>query len=244
LKTEHTQSDLGVPIIICGGDEAGRGAVLGPLVISIVAIKKQNERKLADIGVRDSKLLSSAKREALFKKINKIAAEVLVHEISPKEINDAMQSKISLNELEAVHFSKLLDKVQSEFSTVYLDSPDVVQEKFGMRVNMYSQKRMIVPGHTKREKGVRYAKIIAEHKADARYPVVSAASIMAKVSRDEAIARLGDQLGVDLGSGYPSDYHTIEVVRQNMKEPAFRAHLREHWSTISNIKQARMESYF
>jgi ribonuclease HII len=230
-------------MIICGGDEAGRGAVLGPLTVSIVAVKKSNERKLAEIGVRDSKLLRPEQRELLFKKINKLAQEVLISHISPKEINEAMQNKISLNELEAVHFSRLLDKVQSEVSTVYLDSPDVVQEKFGLRVNMYSQKPTAVSGKTERKKGIKYTRIIAEHKADATYPVVSAASIMAKVSRDEAIRQLSIKLGIKLGSGYPSDYKTMEVVRRNLKNPEFKAQLREHWSTVDNIKQARIASF-
>lgn len=232
-------------MIVCGGDEAGRGAVLGPLVISIVAIKKEQEQKLADIGVRDSKLLTRARRDELFGKIQKAALEVLVDQIYPEEINNAMANNISLNELEAVRFARLFEKLQTHASALYLDSPDVIAQKFGMRVNIYSQKPTTVEGvKSERKKGLKYTKIIAEHKADARYPVVSAASIIAKVTRDNAIKELEEQLGYEVGSGYPSDQDTVDAVKANLKDPEFKKHIREYWVTIDGIKQSKMESFY
>ncbi len=231
-------------MIICGGDEAGRGAVIGPLVVSIVVASKANEKRFAEIGVRDSKLLSREKRDFLFDKISKIALEVHYDSISPTDINNAMQKGISLNELEAVRFSKLLDRVENESSTLYLDSPDVVAEKFGLRVNMYSSKPTRVQGiRFERKKGISYTKIIAEHKADAKYPVVSAASIIAKVTRDNEIKKLEETLGMEIGSGYPSDAKTIGAVRANLKNPDFKEHVREYWSTVDGIKQMRMTAF-
>ncbi len=195
--------------------------------------------------MRDSKLLSKERREELFKKINKEAAEVLVDLIYPEEINNAMQSNISLNELEAVRFSKLFERLENHTSILYLDSPDVIAPKFGMRVKIYSTKPTNVVGiKSEKEKGMKYTKIVAEHKADARYPVVSAASIIAKVTRDSAVKQLEDELGLVIGSGYPSDQKTIDAVKANYKSPDFRRHIREYWVTIDAIKQKTMEAFY
>ncbi|MGC8688104.1 MAG: ribonuclease HII [Candidatus Micrarchaeia archaeon] len=229
---------------MCGGDEAGRGAVLGPLVISVVAIKKEHEKKLSEIGVRDSKMLSSKKRYELYDKIKEVALEALTDSIYPNEINNAMKNSISLNELEAVHFARLFDKIKRDTSILYLDSPDVIAQKFGMRISIYSTKPTRVIGiKVSREKGVKYTKIISEHKADSKYPVVSAASIIAKVTRDNEIKRLKDELNMDIGSGYPSDQTTIEAIKNNLKNEELLKHIRDRWSTIQGIRQTKITNF-
>ncbi len=231
-------------MLICGGDEAGRGAVLGPLVVAIVAIKKSSTRRLTDIGVRDSKLLTRRRRENLYDMIKKIAVDVKVSKINPNEINDAMRRGISLNELEAVHFAKLFNAIKNDINVLYLDSPDVVAEKFGMRVNISSEKPTRIIGMTGRPvKGTKYTKIVAQHKADSIYPVVSAASIIAKVERDWEIDKIARELGLDIGSGYPADSYTINAIKENMKSQALRQHIREHWRTMNEIKQTRLVNF-
>ncbi|MGC8495918.1 MAG: ribonuclease HII [Candidatus Micrarchaeia archaeon] len=229
---------------MCGGDEAGRGAVIGPLVISLVAIKKEHTHKLSEIGVRDSKLLSRKKRKLLFNQISKIAVDIKVDKITPSEINDAMRNHISLNELEAVHFARLYDMMQTEVSTIYLDSPDVIAEKFGIRFNMSSSKPTKIAGIKASMAGAaKPAKIIAEHKADAKYPVVSAASIIAKVSRDTEVEKLKRELGIDIGSGYPSDEKTISAIKADYKEKLLEPYIRHYWYTVSRIKQTTLTSF-
>jgi len=218
--------------------------VLGPLVVSVVAIKKEHEKKLSEIGVRDSKMLSSDRRSELYEKIKEVAVAALVDLIYPEEINNAMKSSISLNELEAVHFAKLFDKIEKEASILYLDSPDVIAQKFGMRISIYSSKPTRVVGiKAERQKGVKYTRIISEHKADSKYPVVSAASIIAKVTRDNAIKQLEDELGIAIGSGYPSDQTTIDAIRMNLKNEALLKHIRDRWSTIHNIRQTKITNF-
>jgi len=218
--------------------------VLGPLVVSVVAIKKEHEKKLSEIGVRDSKMLSSDRRSELYEKIKEVAVAALVDLIYPEEINNAMKSSISLNELEAVHFAKLFDKIEKDASILYLDSPDVIAQKFGMRISIYSSKPTRVVGiKAERQKGVKYTRIISEHKADSKYPVVSAASIIAKVTRDNAIKQLEDELGIAIGSGYPSDQTTIDAIRMNLKNEALLKHIRDRWSTIHNIRQTKITNF-
>ncbi len=231
-----------IKIIIAGGDEAGRGAVIGPLVVSVVAIKKSREKKLSDVGVRDSKLLTRKRREFLYDEIGSLAEEIKVYKIEPAEINSAMASKISLNELEAVHFAKLIDALSSPIRRVYLDSPDVIPEKFGMRIKMVSSKPLKINRiRHKAESGA--IKIFSEHKADSIYPVTSAASIIAKVVRDRSIDRIQDKIGIEIGSGYPSDMKTVNAIRENLASKTFMCNTREMWMTLKNIKQMKISEF-
>jgi ribonuclease HII len=234
-----------VPIIIAGGDEAGRGAVIGPLTVCLVSIKEGRGKKLSEIGVRDSKLLTRRRRKFLFDDIYSLAEEVIVYSIMPEEINRTMKNKISLNELEAIHFARLIESTKSNPKRIYLDSPDVIPEKFGLRVSMVSSKPLKVDGIRQKNgfKKEAQAKIIAEHKADVRYPVVSAASIIAKVTRDEAIEKLKDKLNIDIGSGYPSDKITIDAIRSNLSNERLLPHLREEWKTLKYIRQLKMMEF-
>ncbi len=234
-----------VPIIIAGGDEAGRGAVIGPLTVCLVSIKEGRGKKLAEIGVRDSKLLTRKKRKFLFEDIYSLAEDVVVYAIMPEEINRAMKNKISLNELEAIHFARLIESTKADPKKIYLDSPDVIPEKFGLRVSLVSSKPLKVNGIRQKNmlKKDAQAKVFAEHKADVRYPVVSAASIIAKVTRDEAIERLKGKLGIEIGSGYPSDKVTIDAIRGNLGNERLLPHLREEWKTLKFIRQLKMTEF-
>ena len=231
-------------MILCGGDEAGRGAVVGPLVISLVSVKKSSLHMLSEIGVRDSKLLTEKRRNNLYGLIEEIAHEIKVDRIMPAEINEAMHNNISLNELEAVHFARLFDSMKGDISTIYLDSPDVIAEKFGIRFSMSSAKSTKVAGiKSERHPETKQVRIVAEHKADARYPVVSASSIIAKVVRDREMKRVERTLKMHIGSGYPSDHYTISAIKANLKTGVLNGYLREYWATMDRIKQARLPAW-
>lgn len=240
-------------IIIAGGDEAGRGAVLGPLVVSLVSINEGKVKKLSEIGVRDSKMLSRRRREFLFDDIYSLAEDVRTYAITPEEINNAMRNNISINELEAIHFARLIDESEANPKKIYLDSPDVIPEKFGIRVSLISNKPLKVNGvnEVRRRKNSgnssngsnatkAVSKVIAEHKADVKYPIVSAASIIAKVTRDRAIEELEESLGFELGSGYPSDKTTIEMIRRNLDNERLLKHVRAEWKTLKLIRQLKI----
>ncbi len=213
-------------------------------MLSLVAVKKKHQRKLSEIGVRDSKLLSRKKRKSLYSKIGKIALDIKVDKIMPAEINDAMRNHISLNELEAVHFARLYDMMEADIGEIYLDSPDVIAEKFGIRFNMSSSKPTKIVGiKAAIPKGTKAAKIIAEHKADSKYPVVSAASIIAKVTRDMEIEKLKKELKVDIGSGYPSDRKTLEAIKADYKDKRLEPHIRQYWSTIGRVRQTTLDNF-
>ncbi len=221
--------------------------MIGPLVISLISIGKGKEAKLAKVGVRDSKLLSRKKREFLYDEITSIAEEIRVYRISNTEINKAMAGGVSLNSIEALNFARLIDALTKNPKEIYLDSPDVVEHKFGIRVCLFSKRSLIINnsgGYSNPVEGDRQEiKLISEHKADARYPVVSAASIIAKVTRDAEMDRISEDLGIDLGSGYPSDAKTIRAIKENLKEKSVMAYIRDRWKTIELVKQAKIDEF-
>ena len=197
--------------------------------------------------MRDSKLLSRRKREFLFDEITSIAEEVKVYKITNDEINRAMAGGVSLNGLEALNFARLIDELNVIPKKIYLDSPDVVEDKFGIRVCLFSKRTMTVNGTTSLSNpviGAREAiKLISEHKSDVKYPVVSGASIIAKVSRDDEIERITDEVGIDIGSGYPSDVKTVNAIKKNLSDEKLASYLRNRWKTMEIIRQSRMEDF-
>ena len=179
-------------MLVCGVDEAGRGSMLGPLVVAAVAIDKSQVDQLAKIGVKDSKKLSPKTREALYKQIIKLADDYQISKATPRQIDSAV-SQHKLNELEKLHMAKVIQKISPSIS--YVDSCDVNAARFGKDLAKLCN-----------------GKIKSYHHADAKFVVVSAASIIAKVTRDRAIAKLAKQHPI--GSGYPSDSKTVRFVRQ------------------------------
>ena len=177
---------------VCGVDDAGRGSMLGPLVIAGISINKTKISKLSLMGVKDSKQLTPKSREELYKKIILLVDDYYVAKISPKSI-DASVKNHGLNQLEAKYMAKVISKLNPDIS--YVDSCDVNPQRFGKEISKLSNNK----------------KIKSYHHADSRFVVVSAASIIAKVTRDKAISRL--RKTHDLGSGYPSDPKTINFVK-------------------------------
>jgi len=207
-------------MLIAGIDEAGRGPCFGPMSLAITVLKKEQEKELKKIGVRDSKDILPNKRNELEKEINKIAIEKKVITITAIELNE-MMTQNNLNEIEAMKIGKLINSLKSKAEIVFVDSPDATKGKFESRIRKYLKKE---------KQGI---KILAENKADSKYIVVGAASILAKVNRDREIEKLRNEFG-DFGSGYPSDPKTKkylkEYVEKNKKLPPFS---RIFWSTCT-----------
>jgi len=200
---------------ICGVDEAGRGSMLGPLVIAGISLDKTKIRKLSALGVKDSKKLTAKKREELYKKIISLVDGYYVAKISPKSIDYSVK-KHGLNKLEAKYMAKVISKLNPD--TSFVDSCDVNPKRFGKEISRLSNNN----------------KIRSFHHADSRFVVVSAASIIAKVTRDKAISRL--RKDHDLGSGYPSDRKTINFVKKYYKtQKIMPTFVRKSWKPTQKI---------
>ncbi len=206
---------------IAGIDEAGRGPVIGPLVVAGVACEKEDERKLAEMGARDSKVLSPAKRESLREKIEEIC-ECRVEIISAGDI-DRLREKMTMNELEEMVYGRIL--VELEPDVAYLDAVDVYEERFGESVRRKSG--LDIPIHSK-------------HRGDSVFPIVSAASIIAKTTRDREVRKIAEELGYDFGSGYPSDPKTKRFLKEWVKRTGeLPPHTRRSWQTAKKLLNGR-----
>ncbi|MHA1200809.1 MAG: ribonuclease HII [Candidatus Heimdallarchaeaceae archaeon] len=207
--------------LVAGIDEAGRGPVIGPMVLCAYAIEKSMEKKLTQIGVKDSKLLSPKRRELLYPQIEKLSAQITVKHLSAAEI-DEMRKRYTLNEIEQKMMIKLIKDMKSTPSEIYIDAADVNAERYGEAFKIAFPK----------------SKIVSKHQADKYYPAVSAASVIAKVQRDRVIEKLAKKIGEDIGSGYPADPKTKKFLRtyyaKNKKFPPF---VRESWDTAKKLKK-------
>lgn len=207
-----------------GVDDAGRGCVIGPLVIAGVLVDEEAVERLRLLGVHDSKTLSPRRRELLAAEIKEIALDYTYFEIPPRAIDRVVERGVKLrrlNYLEALAMAEVIRRLKPDI--VYVDASDINAERF--REHILSALR---------EK----PKIVSEHEADARYPVVAAASILAKVRRDSIIKELQRRYG-DFGSGYPHDSRTVRFLedwfRRNPREvPPF---IRGSWSTVKRIRR-------
>ncbi len=209
-------------MIVAGVDDAGRGSFLGPLVVAGVAFHDHDVPTLVELGVKDSKLLSPRKREGLVTSIKGLAIGWQVVKIPSVEVDEAVgvnRRLRGLNKLEAKAMAKVIEALRP--NVAFVDASDVVVERF---------KRYIA------ESLPFEVQIISEHKADRKYVVVAAASILAKVERDASIRELSKMYG-NVGSGYVTDPRTIRFLKEYVKRhgslPNF---VRRSWKTARNLE--------
>jgi ribonuclease HII len=209
--------------IICGVDDAGRGCIFGPLFIAGADIREDVAKQLYSEGVRDSKLLTPQQRERLFDVIKERAVNHVILSIKPEEVDEYVRRKkkhTKLNYLEAIYMARAIDQLQGEVA--YVDASDTDVKIFSSQIEENLHRRL---------------SIVAVHHADRLFPVVSAASILAKVSRDREIEKLKKEVG-DFGSGYPSDPRTIKFLKvwiaDNGSPPPFT---RLSWKTWKRLLQ-------
>ncbi|MDH7507377.1 MAG: ribonuclease HII, partial [Candidatus Thermoplasmatota archaeon] len=197
-----------------------KGPVIGPLVVAGVTFA--DDTKLIELKVKDSKKCTPKRRENLAKQIkeNALNYEILV---IPASAIDDMRKVMTLNEIEVNAFIKIIKKLKPEIC--YVDSADVDEERFATD---------ILSGLSFKPT------IISKHKADDIYPIVSAASILAKSKRDEEIQKIAQELqkkiNLPLGSGYPADPITKKFIKSWFeKYGKLPPYTRRSWNTSKKI---------
>ena len=213
--------------IIVGVDEAGRGPVLGPLVMVALAIKEEDIKKLEWLGVKDSKLLSPMAREELFDRIREIVHDFRIEVIEPDAIDLSLTEETSnLNWLEAETSARMVSELNPD--TIILDCPSINVPAY----RTYFTDRLSA--------GVRnQANLIVEHKADLNYIVVAAASVIAKVIRDRSLEHTKNELNIDFGSGYMSDPKTQKFLDEyHDKHPEL---FRRKWKSYKNAEDKKRQ---
>jgi len=209
---------------LLGIDDAGRGPVIGPMILAGVLIKKEDLPKLKALKVKDSKQLTQPQREKLAIQIEKIS-EFEIIKTYPEEIDSAVQGGLNLNRLEAVKMANIVNSLAGKKEAeIIIDCPSV---------NILAWKNYLLT-HID---SVQNKHFIVEHKADERYAVCSAASILAKVAREKEIALIKKRLGIEFGSGYPADPITIEFLRKSGKKYEKQGIIRKSWQTWQAIKK-------
>jgi ribonuclease HII len=216
-------------MLIAGVDEAGRGPAIGPMVLAVAVIDSEDEASLRELGAKDSKVVPVDERERMYPLLqNVLSAHSTVHINAPEM--DELMDRVSLNEIEAMKIGSLLNQLPLKPKVVFVDSPDPIAENFGKRIQNYLSYK---------------PKIVAEHKADVNYPIVSAASILAKVQRDAVIKELQSAFSMfgDIGSGYSHDERTIDFLKSYLKlHGNLPSCARQKWATNVRLMNSRYQT--
>ena len=206
---------------VCGVDDAGRGPVIGPLVVAGIRIEEEKLDQLRSLGVKDSKKLSPEARLKLSIEIPEIVDEYHIVELEAAHLDRVVNHSPKfqrLNLLEARAMAEVIEKLKPHL--VYVDASDTRPERFK---NNILENLSFKP------------KVISEHHADEKYPSVSAASILAKVRRDSRIEELRKEYG-DIGSGYAHDPITVRFLSEYyLMNQDFPPIVRRSWKTLRNI---------
>lgn len=214
---------------IAGVDEAGRGPALGPMVLAVAVIDSEKEPILKELGAKDSKEVPHDERERLFPLLKYQLETHATFHLHAAEMDELMERE-SLNEIEALKIGYLLNNLVSKPDLVYVDSPDPVASNFAKRIHGYLNFQ---------------TKIVAEHKADVHYPIVSAASIIAKVERDREIQKIQTMFADfgNIGSGYSHDERTITFIQKYIKlHGKLPDCARKKWDTNVRLMNARWQT--
>jgi ribonuclease HII len=204
---------------IAGIDEAGRGPVIGPLIVCLAFCKRGDEKKLKKLCKKDSKQLSANQRTELLPQLKEFVT-FKVAELSAEQLNQQMES-LSLNDIEAKAMAELAKNLKDV--DIMVDLPDRYEWIFRKRMERFGLK-----------------KFEAQHKADENYPIVAAASIQAKVLRDQRVEEIKAETGVDFGSGYPGDPKTRKSLKDKATLLKLDKFLRKKWKTLETVKQKKL----
>jgi ribonuclease HII len=200
--------------MLAGVDEAGRGPVLGPLVVA--GVMARSPAHLRRLGARDSKALTPEAREEAAARIKAYATwEVRV--VPAEDLNRRMRTA-TLNDIEVEEFAEVLRALAP--SRAVVDACDVDEARFGANIA--------------RRVGAGCCAILSKHGADASHAIVGAASILAKVERDARIEAIEQEIGEPIGSGYPHDPATRAfLAKYRAERGCLPPHTRVYWSTVA-----------
>ena len=209
-------------ILIGGVDEAGRGSIIGPLVVAGISIRKSKISKLRQIGVKDSKMLSPKSRANLFNLVMDMADSLCINIINCAMVDYSVFLN-RLNKLEAETMASVINSIQAD--KVYIDSCDVNPCRF----RDYIESRLLLSSSSSKPK------LYSMHHADSLNVVVSAASIVAKIVRDKQIQEIRNTHH-NIGSGYPSDWKTMLFIRGWVSKYKCAPHVaRKSWSPLKKM---------
>jgi ribonuclease HII len=207
-----------------GIDDAGRGPVIGPMILAGVLIDKKTEAELKKLGVKDSKQLTQKRREFLEKIIKEKSETFEVVLSHPAEIDGSNAKGIKLNELEAIKIAKIINKINKEDKKIKViidcPSPSIIKWQDFLKTKI---------------KNLSNLEISCEHKADKRHTSVAAASVLAKCVREKEMTKLKEKYGEGIGSGYTSDSSTQRFLEKYAQKYQDKGIFRKTWATWKRV---------
>ncbi|MBU0906965.1 MAG: ribonuclease HII [Nanoarchaeota archaeon] len=226
--------------LIIGIDDAGRGPLIGPMILAGVLVDKSQETKFKSKNIRDSKDVPHPDRIKMAAFIKENSYSYHVEKTFPNEIDHSLTFGTNLNTLEAKKAAEIINtlnnlKYQKEKIKVILDCPSINTTSWLNTLLKFIKHRSNLT-------------FLCEHKADVNHVSVSAASILAKVTREEEVAKIKKKYG-NIGSGYPSDPFTKEFLAKHGREFKDEGIFRKTWSTWKKLfpekqkNQATLDSF-
>lgn len=213
---------------VLGLDEAGRGSVLGSMFVGGVLVKEEDKSKLDDLGLKDSKKLSDRKREGFVPQIKELASTTVVKEVTAQQI-DELRETVSLNKIEIEVFLKVIEELEPDKVIIDLLGSDGDKFKLELKARLGEEFEEL--------------EIVAENKADVNYPIVSAASILAKSSREANVRQIEDKYEIELKTGYPHDQLALQFMRNFLEDNGeLPPEARSSWSTCKRIVEESSQS--
>ncbi|MBI5803100.1 ribonuclease HII [Candidatus Pacearchaeota archaeon] len=221
-------------MLTLGIDDAGRGPVVGPMVLAGVLIDDEIAKTFKELGVKDSKQLTAKKRDFLAEIVRNKAISFEIVVIFPNDIDGENSRGVNLNDVEAIACARIINRTNKGFGKikVILDCPSK---------NIESWKAFL----TTKIENKRTLEISCEHKADVNHIAVSAASVIAKDIREKEMAKLKEKYGKEIGSGYSSDPVTIKFLHENFRKYHDEGIFRKSWATwrdaAGKVAQKKLE---
>ena len=209
-----------------GIDDAGRGPVIGPMVLAGALIDKKDVSALKKLGVTDSKQLTPKRREFLVEKIKEKAETFEIIIIPASKIDKSNGDGTKLNEVEALACAEIINRINKGYKKlpVFVDCPSTSIIKW----TDYLRSKI---------KNLSNLELSCEHKADKNHISVSAASILAKSTREKEMDKLKEKYGSEIGSGYTSDPLTQKFLQKYADKHKDAGIFRKTWITWKKAYQ-------
>ena len=187
------------------------------MVIAGALFEESDKPRLKKLGVKDSKLLSIRKMQELFQKIIRISKGHKIIIIPPAEIDEfVLSDHLNLNWLEAHKSAEIINELKPERAIIDSPSNNVVNYKRYLMKLLKNKK----------------IELWVEHKADFNHVECSAASVLAKVTREKEVEKIKKLVKHDFGSGYTHDERTIKFLENNIEK--YPEIFRKSWATYKS----------
>jgi ribonuclease HII len=248
--------------LFIGVDDAGRGPIIGPMLMAGTLITEKQKSVLKKLGVKDSKQVLPAKREELFEKIKEIVLSYEVIAVSPTEIDGRSETGLNLNKIEAIKSSEIINQLIKGIINLktmaekpeFVDIQKLIKERQEIEIEICVDCpspnipvwQIELEKHLEKFDNI---KIImrCEHKADVNHIACSAASILAKVTRDREIEKIKAKIGINFGSGYPADPVTVEFLEKHAEKFKHDGIFRKTWGTwndyVKKKEQKKLDGF-